>query len=116
MNHALGVMSQLPDPLDRASMRQLIEDQALLMRSLPDSKEFFVATYVGDAPTVQSIVGTRPKIFALLSVEGHDEDPKYALVGADLSSQCSNDPRLLQAALAHQQTIAEIKTEMTRAS
>lgn len=116
MPHAIGVLAQTPDPTDQASMRQLLEQEAVLRSSLPHSKDFIVATYNDGSPTVNVIVGTRPKIFTLLGVEGNDDDPRYALISPEQGIVCSNDPRLLKVAQDYERTLSEVKKEMASAS
>lgn len=116
MSHAFGVPAQTPDPTDQAAMRQLIEQQAALLRNLPETKEFIVATYKDGIPTVSVIVGTRPKIFVLLGVEGNDDDPRYALISPEQGIVCSNDRRLLEVARDYEQSLSAAKKEMASAS
>lgn len=116
MPHASGVLAQTPDPIDQASMRQLLEQEEVLRRCLPDSKDFIVATYKDGSPTVNVIVGTRSKIFDLLGVEGTDDDPRYALISSEQDIVCSNDRRLLEVAQDYERTLSEVKKEMASAS
>lgn len=116
MPHANGVLAQTPDPIDQASMRQQLEQEEVVLRNLPQSKDFIVATYEDGSPTVNVIVGTRPKIFTLLGVEGTDDDPRYALICPEQGIVCYNDPRLLKEAQDYERTLNEVKKEMASAS
>ena len=116
MPYAIGLLAQTPDLNDQASMRQQLEQEAALRCSLPESKTFIVATYEDGSPTVNVIVGTRPKIFTLLGVEGTDDDPRYALICPEQGIVCYNDLRLLKEAQEYARTLSEVKKEMASAS